>query len=557
MPSRAVRRGPSIPELGSSMTTHHETLVVGAGPAGLQLGYFLERRGRDYLLLEAGEGPGTFFRTYPRHRLLISINKLHTGSDDPEIQMRHDWNSLLTEGEGPLLKEHSTAFFPPADVLPEYLRAYAERNGIRVRYRMSVSRISRDGARFVVESADGERFTSDRLVMATGVSRPYVPDIPGIELAEGYEEVSVDPAGFANQRVLVIGKGNSAFETADNLAGAAALIHVVSPSPVRMAWRTHYVGDLRAINNNFLDTYQLKSQNAVLDARVERIVPRPGGGLTVTFAYVHAEGEVEDLGYDRVIRCTGFRFDAAPFDASAAPELAVNARFPVLTCEWESVNQPGLYFAGTIMQELGYRQATSGFIHGFRYNIRTLDRILESRYHGTPWPVETVPLQPEALCDRVLARVNRTSDLWQQQSFLGDVLRVQGGAVECREGLPVAYIREKFAEAGEHCFMLTLEFGKLHDAHDPFASPRRRSDCGEHAEDSLFLHPVIREFQGGAQVSEHHVMEHLEARWTDDVAHVQPLLGWFRHRLGRVRVPVGRTVREPAGDPGALEPAGD
>ena len=29
-------------------------LVIGAGPAGLQLGYFLARAGRDYQILEAG-----------------------------------------------------------------------------------------------------------------------------------------------------------------------------------------------------------------------------------------------------------------------------------------------------------------------------------------------------------------------------------------------------------------------------------------------------------------------------------------------------------------------
>ncbi|MEU8386157.1 NAD(P)-binding domain-containing protein, partial [Streptosporangium sp. NPDC048865] len=56
-------------------------VVIGAGPAGLQLGYFLGREGRSYLILEAGPGPGTFFRTFPRHRQLISINKRHTGSD--------------------------------------------------------------------------------------------------------------------------------------------------------------------------------------------------------------------------------------------------------------------------------------------------------------------------------------------------------------------------------------------------------------------------------------------------------------------------------------------
>ena len=33
------------------------------------------------------------------------------------------------------------------------------------------------------------------------------------------------------------------------------------------SWRVaqHYVGDLRAINNNVLDTYQLKSQTAIAD----------------------------------------------------------------------------------------------------------------------------------------------------------------------------------------------------------------------------------------------------------------------------------------------------
>jgi len=32
-----------------------------------------------------------------------------------------------------------------------------------------------------------------------------------------------------------------------------------------------YVGHLRALNNNLLDTYQLKSQNALLDGNIERI----------------------------------------------------------------------------------------------------------------------------------------------------------------------------------------------------------------------------------------------------------------------------------------------
>ena len=121
----------------------------------------------------------------------------------------------------------------------------------------------------------GRTYEAKRLIVATGVSRPNIPEIPGIETAEPYGTAATDPAGYLNQRVLVIGKGNSAFETADNLVETAAVIHVAGPNSVRMAWRTHFVGHLRAVNNNFLDTYQLKSLNAVLDGRSSGSSSRP------------------------------------------------------------------------------------------------------------------------------------------------------------------------------------------------------------------------------------------------------------------------------------------
>ena len=55
------------------------------------------------------------------------------------------------------------------------------------------------------------------MIVATGVSKTYVPDIAGFELAEGYDVMSVEPRDYLDQRVLIIGKGNSAFETAENL----------------------------------------------------------------------------------------------------------------------------------------------------------------------------------------------------------------------------------------------------------------------------------------------------------------------------------------------------
>src|SRR5262249_27064891 len=129
-----------------------------------------------------------------------------------------------------------------------------------------------------------------------------------------------------------------------------------------------------------------------------------------------------DLRYDRIIVCTGFRFDASIFDPACRPELVFRGRFPAQTCEWESTNVPDLYFAGTLMQVRDYRKSTGGFIHGFRYCVRSLHRMLERKYHNVQWPHIRVPADPRALSEAVLARVNRTSALWQQFAFLCDLI---------------------------------------------------------------------------------------------------------------------------------------
>ena len=49
------------------MTTKAEFdyLIIGAGPAGLQLGYYLEKESKNYQILEAGDSAGTFFKKFP------------------------------------------------------------------------------------------------------------------------------------------------------------------------------------------------------------------------------------------------------------------------------------------------------------------------------------------------------------------------------------------------------------------------------------------------------------------------------------------------------------
>ncbi|MCM3266639.1 NAD(P)-binding domain-containing protein [Streptomyces thermoviolaceus] len=509
-------------------------LIIGAGPAGLQLAALLERDGRDYLVLERGSGPGTFFTRFPRHRRLISINKVNTGYKDPELALRMDWNSLLTDDPDLLFTRYSERYFPHADDLVRYLGDFARRSGVRAEYGVRVTRVRRDGDGFSVHDDTDRTWRARRLVVATGLGLPNIPAIPGIEHTEQYADFDTDPASFTNQRVLVLGKGNSAFETADSLMEKAAVIHVAGPHSVKMAWTTHFVGHLRAVNNNFLDSYQLKSQNAVLDGTVERIERRAGGGYRVLFRYARTTERLRELHYDRVVVCTGFRFDASLFDADCRPDLVIDDRFPAQTSAYESVNVPGLYFAGTLTQQRDFKRSTNGFIHGFRYGARALHRILGARHHATPWPSRTLPADPEAVADALVERVNRSSGLWQQFGYLGDVVTVHDDHALYQEEVPLDYVTDGGLGPAAHRFVIDLEYGPGHDHADPFdvTVPRVRENDAEHAEDSVYLHPVVRHYRDGALAGTHHLAENLENDWDISSVHRRPLAAFVRACLG-------------------------
>ncbi|NUR88689.1 MAG: NAD(P)-binding domain-containing protein, partial [Nonomuraea sp.] len=447
----------------------HRFLIIGAGPGGLQLSYFLQRAGADYVTLEREDAPGGFFRHYPRHRRLISLNKVHTGEKDREIQLRWDWNSLLNDGPDLMFPQYSQEYFPHADDLVRYLADFQDVHGLRVRYGTRVDRIEKADGRFAVHAGD-RVFRADCVIVATGWGGPYVPDIPGIELATGYEDVPLTGADFDGLRVLVVGKGNSAFETAQALLPHAAVVHLASPSPVRLAWASKHPGHVRGQYGAFLDSYWFKTLHGVLECTVDRIW-REGAGLRAAITYTLADGERAELDYDAVLRCTGFKMDTGLFGDSCRPRLAPGGRMPAIRPDFQSEGVDGLYFAGTLAQARDFKRASSAFIDGFRYNLRTLTALLLERYEGRPLPRHELPADADRLTEDVLDRVNHSSALWTQFEYLCDAY-VAGpdGVVHRYEDLPEDYARDRFADAAL-CLTVTLRWGPR-DHPDVFASQR-------------------------------------------------------------------------------------
>ncbi|MEV8634839.1 NAD(P)-binding domain-containing protein [Streptosporangium sp. NPDC051023] len=511
----------------SEAGTEHRYVIVGAGPAGLQLSYFLKRAGADYVTLEREDVPARFFRDYPRHRRLISLNKVHTVSTDPEIRLRWDWNSLLNDSPELLFPNYSGDYLPQADDIVRYLADFQRLHGLAVRYGTAVERIERTGDGFLVHTAE-TTLRCRCVIVATGWGEPYVPPIRGIEHAVGYEEMRVDPEAYAGQRVLVVGKGNSAFETASAILGHAAMVHLASRRPLRLAWNTKHPGDVRGQYGAILDSYQFKTLHSVLDCTIDEISP-VGDRFEVRITYTHADGEQAVLEYDSVIRCTGFRMDTTLFDPGCRPELERDDRIPALRPDWQSANVDDLYFAGTIAQARDFRRASSAFIDGFRYNLRTLTALLRERYDGVPLTHDMIPAEPQKLTSLVLDRVNWSSALWTQFEYLCDVLVLdeETGQVRHYTDLPEDYAVSRFQDS-PHYYTVTLRWGR-DDHGDVFAIERHPQP--DRAQESAFIHPVIRRYRGPELVAERHLLEDLLAEWRRPDRHVVPLLAFFEENL--------------------------
>jgi cation diffusion facilitator CzcD-associated flavoprotein CzcO len=110
---------------------YHDYIILGAGPAGLQMGYFMEQAGHDYLIIEGNGCAASFFTHYPRHGTLISISKRFNWFPEADFNLRHDWNSLITHDSSHLFKDYSTELYPKSADVVRYANDFAVKFGLK------------------------------------------------------------------------------------------------------------------------------------------------------------------------------------------------------------------------------------------------------------------------------------------------------------------------------------------------------------------------------------------------------------------------------------------
>ena len=104
---------------------------------------------------------GSFFEIYPRHDTLLSINKRYTGKTNSEFNLRHDWNSLITDVDDDQaalrFSSYSQQMFPRRQELVTYLNDFASKTRLKVVYNTDVANITRIST--TSSSSNNARFT--------------------------------------------------------------------------------------------------------------------------------------------------------------------------------------------------------------------------------------------------------------------------------------------------------------------------------------------------------------------------------------------------------------
>ncbi len=492
---------------------YHDYIIVGAGPGGIQMGYFMEQAGRDYLMLEGGHQCAMFFSHKPRHRRLNSFNKRFNWFSEPEFNLRFDWNSMLTHDYSFLFREYSEELYPLADAMVKYLNDFAHHFELKIQYDTRVTHIARDPETklFILNDRNGNEYRCRALIMATGPVKPVIPDVEGSEYIEGYENHDTNLKRFEGKRVVILGHGNSAFETANHLANAAAVITILTRNKwLKHAWQTHYVGDVRAAGNAILDMSQLKLLHSVQGITPTKITKQEDGSLRMYYTeeFPHWTTPGIATGWvpvDYIIRCTGWKYlDDELFapDILPAPSEA-SGKYPWLSSMWEST-VPDLYYAGAAMEGRN-RRSPIGFIHGYRYTVRALYRLLEERYEGIPTPKEEFPLKTgddlKHLAEHLIKRLSTTSGLYECYGVMCDALAIdpESGNAELWYELPADYILESPYFANKKVMIFTLEYGFNNFPGSNPDSFVRRNDP-ERPGCVAYLHPVFRYYENGVFV---------------------------------------------------------
>ena len=355
-----------------SSVEQHDVVVIGAGPAGLSLGYFLEKAGLDYLLLEK-ERVGYSWSTMPEKLVVLSPWWVNT--------LPGSWigwrNPFRLVGK---------------DFYTAYLERYAENNHIKIRDKTAVSTVESTASGFEIQL--GEKSLQARIVVcATGYySNPMLPtledgndnSITEMHAVNYYSASKLIEEFPGVKNILLVGKRVTAGQLLVEISDAGLDIDICCRS--ELEFRDNYT--LKGITREYL-YYFYEAVQVLFNPNLRYdSFPSMDGGATEELInggkvgkksaiqaikdgnVVFANGEMKN--YDLVIYATGYN----PTIGYLADSLVqTNEKHVPETSDMESKLCDNLFFLG-LDNLVNFR---SRYLRGIASDARLLSRIIQAR----------------------------------------------------------------------------------------------------------------------------------------------------------------------------------
>jgi thioredoxin reductase/Fe-S-cluster-containing hydrogenase component 2/CRP-like cAMP-binding protein len=298
-----------------SKPDHYKIAIIGSGPGGLSAASHAAALGISHVLIESESALANTVRKFQRGK--------HVMAEPNHIPLR----SAIPFSAGSREK-----------VLKAWEEELALR-GVNLRLSSRVTAISGERGAFVIETASGDSFGAECVILAIGLQGNIRKlGVPGEELPMVQYQLD-DPDAFVDETIVVVGGGDAGVEN------ALALMHrnrVILLNRDKEFTRCNE--ENRALLKEAEDGFMIETWR---NSRIEQAIAIKEGGFSLMLAVSTLDGTqqiachrvIARLGADpprKLVESFGVRFPSA--DASSIPQLSAT---------FES-NVPGLYIVGAL-----------------------------------------------------------------------------------------------------------------------------------------------------------------------------------------------------------------
>lgn len=281
----------------------YDVIIIGGGQSALACGYYLRRTGLDYVILDNQESCGGAWQKAWDSLTLFS---------PAEHSSLPGWLMPKSQNE-----------FPSKQEVIDYLCQYEKRYELPVQRPYEVKDIKKEKDFFTIDT-NHETLYSKTIISATGTwGKPFIPKIPGIEKFKGKQVHSAfyqKPEDFTDQKVLIVGEGNSGAQILAELSRVAHASWATRKAPEFLPDDV----DGRVLFDQATAQYYAKKKGVKLDmtnfnlgtivmvpsvkeARKREVLNSSGSFSAFTNDGIIWESGREEA-FDVVIWCTGFSY---------------------------------------------------------------------------------------------------------------------------------------------------------------------------------------------------------------------------------------------------------